>query len=99
MDRFSIIKSPNFAAMSVRFLLWIPAKIPRSKSQHDHLAVDFWRRPNRRSHARGDRDLLPLAAVIGNHPAGNCTAEIGRPQFLAARRFEGIEITAHVAEQ
>src|ERR1700676_4676255 len=26
MDRFSIIKSPNFAAMSVR-LLWIPAKI------------------------------------------------------------------------
>ena len=77
----------------------------RRSLEHDHLAVDL------SASGQDRRSLCPTATAISccplgratrpgsDHSAGDGAAEIGRPQFLAARRVEDIEIAAHVAEQ
>src|SRR5258708_22223044 len=45
------------------------------------------------------RALLPDACSVSNPPAADRTTQIFRPQFLAARGIQRIEISAHVAEQ
>jgi len=57
------------------------------------------RGPYFRGHSAADGDPLTRARVVGYNAAGDSTAHVLLPQFLAAVAVESVEIAPHVSEE